>query len=479
MTKTPEKRLVLDWTKAHDVTPVEKELSAALPALVAAKKALVRAEGRGNDFMGWVHYPREKAPGVLSEIRKCVETFSAHSNAIVVVGIGGSLLGTKAIYEALTHSFAAINPGDFHRRPLLFWAGHHVASDELCELLDALDHFTPSLVVISKSGGTTEPALAFRVLKKYMDDRFGEKEARLRVAAITDPEGGTLHRLAKEQGYPMFAIPRDMGGRYSVLSPVGLLPLAIAGVDVERLVEGARQACHDATSDSNDSLETNVALAYAGLRNILYAKGYKTEALCHWTPKLRGVAEWWKQLFGESDGKDFTGLFPASAQFTTDLHSLGQYFQEGERNLFATHLKVLEEASFSRGALKRTIGIPDAGLDDGFGFLEGESLARVQHEAQQGTFLAHADGKVPTLAWEMPALDAYWMGYWLYTNMFACGVGGLARGVNPFDQPGVEAYKANMFALLGKPGQEARSQEIRTRLERGSRLRALGLSTRA
>lgn len=477
--RSHEKRLVLDWTKAHDVTPLEKELSNALPSLVAAKRALAKGEGKGSDFMGWVHYMTEQAPKQLAEIRKCVDTFSSHSNAIVVVGIGGSLLGTKAVYEALTHAFASLNPGEFHRRPLLFWAGHHVATDELAELLDALDNFTPSLIVVSKSGTTTEPALAFRVLKKYLDNRFGEKEARLRVAAITDPESGTLLKLAKEQNFPTFSIPRNVGGRYSLFTPVGLLPLAIAGIDVERFVGGARQASADALSDQNDSLETNVALCYAGLRNILYAQGYKTEALCHWSPKLRGVAEWWKQLFGESDGKDNTGLFPASAQFTTDLHSLGQYFQEGERHLFATHIRVVDEASVAVGSLKRVVSIPEAQLDDGFGFLAGEPITRVQYEAQQGTFLAHADGRVPTLSWELPALDAYWLGYWMYTNMFACGVGGLARGVNPFDQPGVEAYKNNMFALLGKPGHDGKAQEIRSRLDRGARLRSLGLSTRA
>jgi glucose-6-phosphate isomerase len=211
---------------------------------------------------------------------------------------------------------------------------------------------------------------------------------------------------------------------------------------------------------------------------VLYAKGYKIEARCHWTPKARGVAEWWKQLFGESDGKENTGLFPASAQFTTDLHSLGQWFQEGERNLMATHLKVIDEGSMARGALKRVVTVPEAKLDDGFGFLAGEPITRVQAEAQHGTFLAHADGRVPTLCWELPALDAYWLGYWMYTNMFACGVGGLVRGINPFDQPGVEAYKSNMFALLGKPGHEGKAQEIRSRLDRGARLRSLGLSTR-
>jgi len=485
MSKQNEKRIVLDWTRVQDVTPVEKGLSGMLPALVAAKKQLAKGQpafGEGKsgepDFTGWVHFLTEQAAGVLADIRKTVETFSTHSNAIVVVGIGGSLLGTKAVYEALTHAYAAQNPGEFHRRPLLLWAGHHVATDEIAELLDVLELYSPSIIVVSKSGGTTEPALGFRILKKYLDDRFGEKEAKLRIAAVTDPQSGTLLKVARENGYPTFTVPPTVGGRYSVFTAVGLLPLAIAGIDVEGLVAGARQASLDALSEQNDSLETNVALCYAGLRNVLYAQGYKVEALCHWTPKLRGIAEWWKQLFGESDGKGNTGLYPASAQFTTDLHSLGQYFQEGERHLVASHLRVVEESSITRGSQRRTVTVPAAGIEDGFDFLNGDSMARVQQEAQQGTFLAHSDGKVPTLVWEIPSLDAYWLGYWMYTNMFACGVGGIARGINPFDQPGVEAYKSNMFALLGKPGHEGRTQEIRTRLERGSRLRSLGLSTR-
>ena len=477
MSKRTENRLVLEWTKVQDVVPVEKELSALLPSLIAAKRALVNNDGKGSDFMGWIKATLHDSKKILSDIKSCVDSFRAHSNAVVVIGIGGSLLGTKAVYEALTHSFAALNPAEFHKRPLLFWAGHHVATDELAELLDILESYSPSLIVVSKSGTTTEPALAFRVLKKYLEDRFGEKEAALRIACVTDPESGTLRKLALENKYPMFTVPRNIGGRYSIFSAVGLLPLAIAGVDVTQLVAGAEQAALDATNEQNDSLETNVALCYAGLRNILYAKGYKVESLCSWTPKLRGIAEWWKQLFGESDGKELTGVLPTSAQFTTDLHSLGQYFQEGERILFATHMRIADEGSVLKGSVRRGISIPAAGLDDGFDFLQGEELSSVQNEAQQGTFLAHSDGRVPTMFWELPKLDAYWLGYWLFTNMFACSVGGLARGINPFDQPGVEAYKKNMFALLGKPGTESSAKEIRARLERGARLRSFGLTT--
>jgi glucose-6-phosphate isomerase len=476
MPTADSKRIALDWTKAHDVIPLERQLNDTMPQIIAAKRSLCAGSGKGSDFMGWVHWVEDHAPKLLTDVKTLSERIASHSDALVVVGIGGSLLGTKAVYEALTHSFAIANPTQFQRRPVLFWAGHHVATDELNELLDVLDQFSPSLLVVSKSGTTTEPALAFRVLKQYLDDRFGAREASARIFAITDPESGTLLKLSQTHGYPTLSIPRNIGGRYSIFTAVGLLPLAVAGINVNEFLEGARQARLDAVGEKNEAPESNPALCYAAIRNALYKEGYKIEALCHWTPKLRAVGEWWKQLFGESDGKGNTGLFPASAQFTTDLHSMGQYFQEGERHLFATHLRILDESSLSRGAQKRKIRIPQAGLADGFDYLTGQNLEQVQHEAIFGTSLAHADGGVPTLIWDIPELSPFWLGYWLYMNMFACGVGGLARGVNPFDQPGVEAYKTNMFALLGKPDLAEQTVQIRARLERGQRLRSLGLT---
>jgi glucose-6-phosphate isomerase len=478
-TSTSEKRLVLDWTKIQDVFPVESHLAQSHQALVAAKKSLLDGSGKGSDFLGWVRYPVDEAPKMLDSMKSVIDAVCSHSDAVVVIGIGGSYLGARAISQALTHAYSHLNPSEFSRRPLLFWAGNHMASDELAELLDALDIYTPSLVVISKSGGTTEPAMAFRILKSYMEDRFGSAEARERIFAVTDPEDGILLKLAKTEGYPHFPIPKNVGGRYSVFTPVGLLPLAIAGVDVNALVAGAQQAFEDASSEKNNSFETNVALCYAGLRNVLYKNNFKIEALCTWSPKLSMIAEWWKQLFGESDAKGNTGLFPASANFTSDLHSLGQYFQEGERHMFATHIRVMDEHSITKGCVKRRVRIPGAGLNDGFQFLNDRELFSVQSEAQQGTFLAHADGKLPTMVWEMPELNAWWLGYWLYTNMFACAVAGYARGINPFDQSGVEAYKTNMFALLGKPGHTDKGTELRARIERGQRLRSLGLSTRS
>lgn len=477
MAAVKDKRISLDWTKAHDVVPLEKAISQNLSAIVQAKKTLVSGQGKGADFTGWVKYTNDLAWRTLEDIQKTVETVCSHSDAVVVIGIGGSLLGSKAVYEALTHSYAALNPAEFHRRPLLFWAGGHLATDELAELLDALDAYTPSLVVISKSGGTTEPALSFRILKEYLEERFGVDEAAARIVAITDPDSGTLLKVAQENDYPTFQIPKNIGGRYSIFTAVGLLPLAIAGIDVEGFVSGARQAANDAMSEKNESFETNPALCYAAIRNALYAQGYKVEALCTWTPKLASIAEWWKQLFAESDGKGNSGILTTSARFTTDLHSLGQYFQEGERMMFATHIRVVDEYSQTKGCVKRKLRLPEAHLKDGFEFLVNSELGSVQVEAQQGTFLAHSDGKLPTMVWDLPELNAYWLGYWMYTNMFACGVGGYARGINPFDQPGVEAYKNNMFALLGKPGFTDKANDIRTRLERGSRLRSMGLST--
>ena len=476
MPAADSKRIALDWTKAHDVVPLERHLHDSMPHLVAAKKALANGSGKGSDFMGWVHFVEDHAPRVVNDAKNLAQRIASHSDALVVIGIGGSLLGTKAVYEALTHSFAMANPTQFQRRPVLLWAGHHVATDELSELLDVLDQYSPSLLVVSKSGTTTEPALAFRVLKQYLDDRFGARESASRIFAITDPESGTLLKLSQTHGYPTMQIPRNVGGRYSIFTAVGLLPLAVAGIDVNEFVEGARQARADTINEKNESLETNPALCYAAIRNSLYKEGYKVESLCHWTPKLRGIAEWWKQLFGESDAKGNTGLFPASVQFTTDLHSMGQYFQEGERHLFATHIRVLDESSLSRGAQKRKVRIPQPGLADGFDYLTGHNLEQIQSEAILGTSLAHADGGVPTLIWDIPEISAFWMGYWLYLNMFACGAGGLARGVNPFDQPGVEAYKVNMFALLGKPDMAEQSVQIRARLERGQRLRSIGLT---
>jgi len=475
--KNPENRLVLDWTKAHDVCPLEKALSDLTPALTHARRELSQGTGAGNLFLGWMSHVTTQAPEELSTFQGFAEKVRNHSDAVVVIGIGGSLLGAKGVYEALTHNFALARPQAFSRHPLLFWAGHHLATDELVELLDVLDGFTPSLVVISKSGTTTETALGLRVLRHYMEQRFGKTESNRRIFAITDPQQGTLLKLAKENNWATFSIPPNVGGRFSVFTAPGLLPLTLAGIDTSQFLRGAQMAQQDAFQENNGSMETNLTMCYAGIRNALYTQGYKIESLCVWSPKLRGLAEWWKQLFGESDGKNHTGLFPASVQFSTDLHSMGQYFQEGERHIFATHIRILQDAPLNSSLVERGLILPKGPHNDGFDFLGGWPLSGVQKQAALGTFLAHSDGKIPTLVWEWPRLDAYWMGYWMFTNMAACGLGGYARGINPFDQPGVESYKSNMFALLGKPGTTEKASEIRSRLERTHRLRSLGMST--
>jgi glucose-6-phosphate isomerase len=316
------------------------------------------------------------------------------------------------------------------------------------------------------------------VLKHYLDDRFGATEAAHRIYVVTDPRQGTLLQIAKAQHYPHFPIPQNVGGRYSVLTAVGLVPLAIAGIDVEELLNGALQAQEDCCLETNHSLETNPALCYAGIRHVLYLNNYKAEFLCTWSPKMAALGRWWQQLFGESDGKENTGLLPVLANFTTDLHSLGQYFQEGERHFFATHVRIKDEYSLMKGSQKRKIKIPKPSFSDGFDVLNGKNLDHIQNEAQQGTFLAHSDGKVPTLNWEIPELSAWWLGYWIYVNMFSCGVGGYARGIDPFNQPGVEDYKTNLFALLGMPGYADRAAHIRSRLSSGHRLRSLGLTSK-
>jgi glucose-6-phosphate isomerase len=471
-------RIQLDWTKIQDVVPLESEISKQQDSLSQALHVLLgQKQFEGSNFLGWVKYVQTESKNVLSQIKETVENIQSHSNALVVIGIGGSLLGTKAIYEALSHSFVNVNPQQLARKPVLFWAGHHLATDELAELLEALENFTPSLLVVSKSGGTTEPAIAFRVLKQYLEERFGESESSARIFAVTDPHDGVLNQICQENSYTHFPIPKNVGGRYSLFTPVGLLPLAVAGINVENLVEGAQQAFINLADVKNTSFDTNPALCYAAIRNTLYQKNYKVESLCFWTPKLRATAEWWKQLFGESDGKNNTGIFPSSVQFTTDLHSMGQYFQEGERILFATHMQIHKEQS-GQGSVKKNVTIPSSNINDGFEFMSRELLQKVQIEAQQGTYLAHADGKVPTMIWEIPELDAYWMGYWLYANMLACGVGGIARGVNPFDQPGVEAYKTNMFALLGKPGTQNLGVQLKSRLEKSGRMKSVSPTQR-
>ncbi len=407
--------------------------------------------GKGNDFLGWVSLPTEINDIHIESIVKVASELKLKSEIVVVIGIGGSYLGAKAVIEALGNSFSML---DSEETKVLF-AGNSICEDYHAELLNFLDKHTYSIVVISKSGTTTEPAIAFRLLKQHLEGKVGKTEAASRIVAITDQSKGALRKLAEAEGYRTFVIPDDVGGRYSVLTPVGLLPIAIAGFNIRQLVEGARQAMAD--TSAKKPFDENPACQYAAARNVLYNKGKKVEIMVNYTPKLHFVAEWWKQLYGESEGKENKGIFPAGVDFTTDLHSMGQYIQQGERFIFETVLSV--EKPF------HNLTIPnDPDNLDQLNFLTGKRLSEVNHKAQLGTIVAHNDGGVPCIQITIPELNAYWIGYLLYFFERACAISGYTLEVNPFDQPGVEAYKKNMFALLGKPGFEEENKILRNRL---------------
>jgi glucose-6-phosphate isomerase len=371
---------------------------------------------------------------------------------LVVVGIGGSYLGAKAVNDALAHSFDHLNAGD--ENPLVLYAGQNISEDYLYELTDILKSIEFGICVISKSGTTTEPAIAFRLLKEMLEEKVGKEEARERIVAITDESKGALRTLADQEGYKTFVIPDNVGGRYSVLTPVGLLPIAVAGHDIKALVAGAKSMQDYSVAAAFDE---NPALLYAATRNALYQKGKGIEILANYNPKLHNVAEWWKQLYGESEGKENKGIFPASVDFTSDLHSMGQYIQEGQRNIFETVISVAKP--------NHTVLIPeDKDNLDKLNYLAGKRVDEVNKMAELGTQLAHVDGGVPNLQIEMPQLNEFYLGELLYFFEIACGVSGYILDVNPFDQPGVEAYKSNMFALLEKPGFEEETKKIKERL---------------
>ncbi len=415
---------------------------------------LYNGEGAGNDFIGWVNLPSSITKEQLDDINATAAKLRSLADVVVVIGIGGSYLGAKAVYEALGNQFEALLPS--HKNPTLVFAGNNINEDYTAELVEALEGHSIATIVISKSGTTTEPAIAFRVIKDMIEKRYGKAEAAERIVAVTDGARGVLKSLADAEGYKSFVIPDNVGGRFSVLTPVGLLPLAVAGVDIEALVAGAVEI--EKATAAAVPYEQNVAKQYAATRNALYRKGYKVEIFATYEPKLQYVAEWWKQLYGESEGKQGKGIFPASVVFSTDLHSMGQYIQDGERMLFETVVNVENPG--------RTMAI-EATPDniDKLNFLAGKRIGEVNQMAQLGTMLAHVDGGVPNLKLSIPAIDANNLGGLLYFYEMACGISGYMLGVNPFDQPGVEAYKRNMFALLGKPGYEAESAEIRKRLE--------------
>ncbi|THF84654.1 glucose-6-phosphate isomerase [Cohnella fermenti] len=418
--------------------------------VATAHDRLHNKKGAGSDYVGWVDLPFNYDKEEFARIKEAASRIRGNSEALVVIGIGGSYLGARSAIESLSHTFHNQIAGNTQ----VYFAGQNISSTYMKHLLELLEGKDISLNVISKSGTTTEPALAFRILRDYMEKKYGKEEARKRIYATTDASKGALKKLADEEGYETFVIPDDVGGRYSVLTAVGLLPIAAAGLDIDKMMAGAAAA---AEKYNNPDLATNESYQYAAVRNALYRKGYTIELLANFEPSLHYVSEWWKQLFGESEGKDQKGLYPASVDFTTDLHSMGQYVQEGRRDLLETVLSV------KKPKLELTVETDAANLD-GLNFLAGMTLDEVNKQAAIGTRLAHVDGGVPNLVVELDELSEYTYGEMVYFFEKACGVSGHLLGVNPFDQPGVEAYKVNMFALLGKPGFEAQKAELQKRL---------------
>ncbi|MGE0076791.1 MAG: glucose-6-phosphate isomerase [Bacteroidales bacterium] len=430
----------------------KEEVNSFKTRIEESQSKLENKSGKGNDFLGWLSLPSSITNAQLSEIDKVAQELRNKSEIVVVIGIGGSYLGAKAVIEAMGNSFSQLqNNGNPH----IIFAGQNICEDYHAELLQLLNGKNYSIVVISKSGTTTEPAIAFRLLKQHLENKVGKSEASSRIVAITDHSKGALRKLADTEGYRTFVIPDDVGGRYSVLTPVGLLPIAIAGFDIKKLVEGAVKAEND--TSAKIAFEQNPACAYVAARNALYNKGKNVEIMVNYTPKLHYLTEWWKQLYGESEGKENKGIFPAGVDFTSDLHSMGQYIQEGERLMFETVISVENPTN------KLNIPIDPENLDQ-LNFLSGKRYSEVNKMAVLGTIVAHNDGGVPCISISIPELSAYWIGYTLYFFERACAISGYVLDVNPFDQPGVEAYKKNMFALLGKPGFEEQSKTLRKRL---------------
>ena len=438
-----------------DIAKTGIEISADIEAKAQTANALLHSgKGAGNDFLGWVHLPSSISENEIDAIRKEAAKLRSKADVVVCIGIGGSYLGAKAVLEAMSDPFKLLHKEQ--KDPTVIFAGQNISEDYTAELLAALKEHSIAAIVISKSGTTTEPAIAFRLIKAEIEKRYGKKEAAERIVAITDKARGALKTLATQEGYPTFVIPDDVGGRFSVLTPVGLLPLAAAGVDIEALVRGAEEM--ERATGEQVAFAENPAAVYATVRNALYEAGKKIEILGSYEPKLQYINEWWKQLYGESEGKDGKGLFPASVTLTADLHSMGQYIQEGERTMFETIVSVT--------APKHEVRIEsDAENLDGLNYLAGKRLSEVNRMAELGVQLAHVDGGVPNLRIEIPEISAHALGALLYFFEKACGISGYLLGVNPFNQPGVEAYKKNMFALLEKPGYEAETKAIRERLK--------------
>jgi len=429
----------------------EDALEAIKPEIESAHNALNNGTGKGNDFLGWLTLPRDYDKAEFAEIKNAAEKIQKDSEVLVVIGIGGSYLGARAAIEFIkSQNYNLLKKGV----PEIYFAGNTISSDSLNELVEIIGDRDFSVNIISKSGTTTEPAVAFRILREKLEAKYGKQGAAERIYATTDRAKGTLKSLSDKEGYKTFVVPDDVGGRYSVLTAVGLLPIAVAGIDVDAIMKGAQDAMADC---AEKDMCKNGCYKYAALRNLLYRSGKKVEMMVSYEPAYTMMNEWFKQLFGESEGKDDKGIFPASAIFSTDLHSMGQYIQQGERHLFETVVV------FEKPKTEVEIKEEEANFD-GLNFLAGKSLSYVNKKAFEGTVLAHSDGNVPNIVLEVEKMDEYNLGYLIYFLEKACAVSGYVLGVNPFDQPGVESYKKNMFALLGKPGYEDRKAELEARL---------------
>ncbi len=446
--------VTFDYSKATGFM-AESELEGIKAAALTAKETLVSKSGAGNDFLGWIDLPVDYDKEEFARIKKAAEKIKNDSDVLLVIGIGGSYLGARAAIEFLRHSFYNNVDKEVRKTPEIYYVGNSISSTYIAHLKDVIGDRDFSINMISKSGTTTEPAIAFRVFKKMLIDKYGKEEANRRIYATTDKAKGALKNVANTEGYESFVVPDNVGGRFSVLTAVGLLPIAVSGADIDKLMAGAaamRESCLNKPFESND------AVLYAAVRNIFYNKGKAVEVLANYEPAMHYISEWWKQLYGESEGKDQKGIFPASVDLTTDLHSMGQFIQDGSRIMYETVLELENSAD--------EIVLESEPVDlDGMNYLAGKTVDFVNKSAMKGTILAHIDGGVPNLLVKVPAKDEYSLGQLFYFFEFACGVSGYMLGVNPFNQPGVESYKKNMFALLGKPGYEEMRAELLARLQ--------------
>lgn len=449
-----KKELSLNLSKTAPYIEAE-EMKLIDSQVQAAHNLLHKGTGAGSDYLGWVELPVKYDTKEFQAIKKAAQEIRETSEALVVIGIGGSYLGARAAIEMLSHSFSNQYPGENRPNPQIYYMGQTISPTYIAELLEVLAEKDFAVNIISKSGTTTEPAIAFRLIKELLVKKYGADEAKRRIYATTDKAKGALKKIADAEGYTQFVIPDDVGGRYSVLTPVGLLPIAVSGIDIQEMMDGAAAGYQ---AYQKPDMEKNLAYQYAVARNVLYRKGKLIEIMVNYEPNLHYFAEWWKQLFGESEGKNQKGIFPAACDFSTDLHSMGQYIQEGRRDLFETVLWVEKS--------RRSVVIPnDPDNIDGLNFLSGRTMENVNEKAFQGTLLAHHEGGVPNMVIRVPELSAYYFGELVYFFEKACGLSAYLNGVNPFNQPGVEAYKKNMFALLGKPGFEAEKEKLEAKLK--------------